>query len=80
MTDFYWKRRTSHHKPDYYINNDGRIVAEIHNSTIDDIWHTRTWSTVDQRFITLGDFISEEQAKMAIEKYWNIHFDSLGDL
>jgi hypothetical protein len=69
MYDFYWKKRDSYWKPDYYVSPDGKVLGELSDSSSSNTWSAMVWSESDRHFISLGRYISEELAKAAIEQY-----------
>jgi hypothetical protein len=69
MEEFYWKKRDSYWKPDYYVSPEGKVLGELHESRESNTWRSIVWSESDRHFITLGIYIAEELAKSAIEQY-----------
>lgn len=69
MYDFYWKERDTYYNSDYYVSPEGRVCGELSNSKSDNTWSAKVWSQSDRHFISLGVFINEETAKIAIEEY-----------
>jgi hypothetical protein len=69
MEGFYWKRRDSYWKPDYYVSPEGKVLGELTESRESNTWRASVWSESDRHFITLGIYIAEELAKSAVEQY-----------
>ena len=69
MEGFYWKKRDSYWKPDYYVSPEGKVLGELHGGSSDITWRASVWSETDRHFISLGFYIGEELAKAAIEQY-----------
>ncbi len=69
MDEFYWKKRDSYWKPDYYVSPEGKVLGELSDSSSSNPWSAMVWSESDRHFISLGIYISEELAKAAIEQY-----------
>jgi hypothetical protein len=51
----------------YYGTTTGRIVGQVHK-----ISHTKIWATKVNEENYLGQYISLEFAKLAVEQYWDI--------
>ena len=69
MDEFYWKKRDSYWKSDYYVSPDGKVLGELHDSRENNTWSARVWNESDRQFILLGIYVGEELAKSAIELY-----------
>ncbi len=69
MEEFYWKKRDSYWKSDYYVSPEGKVLGELSDSSSSNTWSAMVWSESDRHFISLGRYISEELAKSAIEQY-----------
>jgi hypothetical protein len=69
MDEFYWKKRDSYWKPDYYVSPEGKVLGELTESRESNTWRASVWSESDRHFISLGFYIGEELAKSAIEQY-----------
>lgn len=54
-----------------YQVKDGRIVAQVHNLAHTSVWLAKIISNYnDETYI--GEYISKEYAKAAVDTYWNI--------
>ena len=70
MTTKEW--RDADHKTAYYYRSDnGKIVGQIYNLAHTNIYGAKIFENfVDEKY--LGQYISLESAKKAVEYYWNI--------
>lgn len=75
MMQFQW--RDADHDTHYFYNQeDGRIVAQIHTITNTKVWLVKIIENYNEEHF-LGRYISQEFAKRAVERYWEIQSRTL---
>ena len=74
MDEFYWKNGDYMFKSQYYVSPEGKVCGELSHNRSDDHWSARAWNESERHFILLGIYISEENAKLAIEEYCGDHY------
>jgi hypothetical protein len=64
--------RDAEHKTSYYYLRDtGRIIGQVYNLAHTNIYGARVYSELNEEKY-LGQYISCEHSKKAIEHFWNI--------
>lgn len=69
MNEFYWKKRESYYDPDYYVSSGGKVFGELADDRRRGTWTAYAWNEEEHKFTLLGFYVTEEKAKIAIEKY-----------
>ena len=55
----------------YYLRDNGRIIGQVYNLAHTNIYGAKVYSDLNEERY-LGQYISSESAKKAIEHFWNI--------
>ena len=55
----------------YYLRDTGRIIGQVYNLAHTNIYGAKVYSDLNEERY-LGQYISSESAKKAIEHFWNI--------
>jgi hypothetical protein len=55
----------------YYLRDNGRIIGQVYNLAHTNIYGAKVYSDLNEERY-LGQYISCESAKKAIEHFWNI--------
>jgi hypothetical protein len=66
-----WKE-SAHDTILYYNVDDGRIIGQTYTQAHTRIWVARALTEEHNNEVYLGQYISLEFAKKAVEKYWDI--------
>ena len=67
------------HKCSYhYLRDNGRIIGQVYNLAHTNIYGAKVYSDLNEERY-LGQYISCESAKKAIEHFWNIQERTLTD-
>ena len=62
----------------YYLRDNGRIIGQVYNLAHTNIYGAKVYSDLNEERY-LGQYISCESAKKAIEHFWNIQERTLTD-
>ena len=62
----------------YYLRDTGRIIGQVYNLAHTNIYGAKVYSDLNEERY-LGQYISCESAKKAIEHFWNIQERTLTD-
>jgi hypothetical protein len=71
-------RDVEHNVSYYYVISTGKIVGQVYNLSHTKIYGTKVYSEKNEE-LYLGQYISCDHAKKAIEYFWNIQERTLSD-
>lgn len=71
-------RDTQHNVSYYYLRDTGRIIGQTYNLAHTNIYGSKVYSELNEEKY-LGQYISCESAKKAIEYFWNLQERTLPD-
>lgn len=64
-----WKDNIAASSEYYYQSHNGLIVGQVYNLAHSQIWGAKIPVSATEEYI-LGNFVSLEYAKLAVEDYW----------